>query len=143
MRHRLVELAIEMHDAALTYLVELQPTEAAAWAEAVGAWQPWQGGPVPVVEAANRLIPRKVFGPDNPNTGRPHHTFRAGREYSTVIYVDIIAAYIVDGRPVDVARRVIEAAQPLARADECDILPRFAGEDVDAGASVSIRFWWD
>ncbi len=138
----LIDLVELLYNRCQHFQVTLTPAEAAEFARRVGPWQPEQYGMLPVIEAADRIIPRKSYGPDNPNHGRTFHTYRVGREYSAVLYVDILSTYLAPGvTAAELGQRIIEEAQAAARADEAYTLPLFQ-EDPD-GDSIAVRFWWD
>jgi len=95
--------------------------------------------PADVIELINKIdeiVPKKQYGPGNPNNGQSHHLFEIGNESSRVIYVEVITAYLPEGYDrQELAKRLCTLGK-RAHADEVSLW------DIDRG-SFTIRFWWD
>lgn len=87
-----------------------------------------------MVTEINRLMPRMVYGPDNPNTGRFAHVYKIGQEYSRVIYVNLLKAY---GALVNWENLVgeLEKLPTMFPVDEFDV-------SLD-NSWLTVRMWWD
>lgn len=86
------------------------------------------------VKEINHIMPVMNFPGDNPNNGRHFHTFRFGREYSLVLYLDIITAYLPENYKYV---KLISKLESLAHeiANEFDVK--------NESGQITIRFWFD
>lgn len=135
---RMVEAALELDKYSIDYLVEFPPKEAREFVSRAEAYNGFtQEGLVELIDEIGNLIPLKDYGPDNPNTGQPHHRFRIGNEGSRVIYLEIYETYMPkDYGKYELLFENLKNLGYAARADEVD--------EVDPGIFTrGIRYWWD
>lgn len=76
-----------------------------------------------------------VNGEPNPNNGRTHHEFYVGREYSRVLYLEIVKTYMPKYWNWETFDYDLKQLANLAMANE------FSANHNEY--SVSYRFWWD
>lgn len=128
-------LALDAH--ALFYRVRLDPAEARSFARLRGNLAADDGSTLAVlIEAIDQAIPVMNFGPDNPNTGQPSHTYEVGSENSRVLYLDWTRSYATkDFDWPALESRLREIAED-AGADEF-------GPEEDGIFGFRYRFWWD
>lgn len=88
------------------------------------------------IEQINGLIPLMNFGGDNPNNNNPHHTFDIGREYTRVIYINVVKAYMPKDFSYDKLRSQIEKVAIKHYADEKDVIE-------NTPSFFQMRIWWD
>jgi hypothetical protein len=76
------------------------------------------------------------FGFDNPNNGHTFHTYQIGKEYSRVLYIEVVKTYIT--KPFDYARlaRQLAAWAVAAGAGEHDVIE-------NSPTAFEFRVWWD
>jgi hypothetical protein len=136
-----VAAALVLDEHALRYQVELTPDEAIDFAANLRDYNEATASRLTaLVQRINDLIPPMDFGllngEPNPNNGRPHHTFRMGREYSRVLYVCIVKSYLP--RDYDWAELVstLDFYARHAAADE-------HGLSQTSPTSITFRVWWD
>jgi hypothetical protein len=128
-------LALDKHF--LHYQIEFRPDEAAEFlraTEQVNDTKP--DALASLVQTITENVPPMNFGAGNPNNGNPHHTFRIGREYSRVIYLNIIKTYLPSDFDYKSLHTRLDALARQALADECDV-------EQDDMRRFSYRFWWD
>ena len=90
-----------------------------------------------IIEEINSLIPLMNYPiGNNPNHGKPHHTFDIGKEYSTVIYVNVVKAYMPKDFSYDKLRSQIEKIAIKHYADEKDVIE-------NTPSFFQMRIWWD
>jgi len=89
-----------------------------------------------LIRRINALVPPMQYGPDNPNTGKMHHTFTYGRENSRVLYVQVVSAYLSSLMEMVHIEAGLRALVQEFAVDE------FSVERND-GSSLKCRFWWD
>jgi hypothetical protein len=88
-----------------------------------------------MVGEISNWIPLMDYGPDNPNTGKAHHKFRIGREYSRVIHLELVKAYFPKGYDYsDLIKR-------LKKISEKYLTDVFGVEETDT--ALTVRFWFD
>lgn len=116
-------------DSRLHYNVTVNPEEAVAFAQKVDS------GLLGMIKEINSLIPKMDYGPNNPNTGQFHHNFKIGREYSRVVYLEFVKAYL----PKDFNYlNLFDKLSKLSKIFRCD---EFSIDNQEG--SVSVRFWFD
>jgi hypothetical protein len=97
-----------------------------------------------VLEALDRidgLIPRKQYGPGNPNNGQRDYTISIGREGSPVIYLERLEFF--DKPELDNAtmKAICREMELMASADESHY--RIRDLSCGPGRKIEFRFWWD
>lgn len=76
-----VSAAVQLDRLFNAYEIEMTPTEAFTFAEvAPPAGVTKLASLRSLIEQINAVVPPANFGPDHPQTGKPHHYFRMGRE---------------------------------------------------------------
>ena len=142
-----VAAALLMDGHAHHYQVKYTPEEAAELVAHLGDYNAaTQDELSALLCAIDSCIPTMDFGGDNPNNGRPHHHYRIGREYSRVIYVDILATYITApyGWAVDDWCRLAARLEALGRKAGADeVAASWSGDIEDDTGELTCRFWWD
>lgn len=119
------------------YQVEMRPDEAMEFTAALDDYNGFDPDrAVKLIERINDLIPPMQFGSGNPNNDKPHHTFRVGREYSRVMYLDVVKAYM----PIN--HDYAKLAGKLGRLGN-DVNADEAGVVEDTDGCFTFRFWWD
>lgn len=88
-----------------------------------------------LVKEVNSIIPPMQYPGDNPNNGQPFHTFTIGKEFSRVVYVNVVKAYRKDINYEKLTKE-LRAVGKAYHADENDL-----HENTD-GIFIW-RFWWD
>lgn len=134
-----VKAALALDEHSLNHRIEMDPGEALAFVKNDKSYNCYDTRKVSLmIRRINAIIPRMDFGGDNPNNGRPHHTFEIGNESSRVIYV-VIRRFNLNGMDDDETMRLvgqIDQAAKDADADERQ-LRRFDDRVVE------FRIWWD
>lgn len=95
----------------------------------------------------NNLVPPMNFGETspgfpNPNNGKPHHEYRIGREYSMVLYVDILKTYMPKDFCYSQLSNQLAMVAKFMRADEFDVIKDSPHSERNPGEFI-YRFWWD
>lgn len=88
------------------------------------------------VKDINRLMPRAAFRTNEPN--RLRHEFSIGREFSRVVYVEVVKTYRMDYTESDwesLAGSITFQASCVG-ADEYDVVE-------NSPTFLKIRVWWD
>lgn len=133
----LIRAALALDEEALNWSVTVRPDEAAELAAALREYNeatPERLGAI--IASVDGLIPRKDLGDGNPNTGGMHHEYRIGREFSRVLYVQIVRTYLPEGFEVAaLAVRIKEIAKGH-RADEAWVTR-------DTPHDFEFRIWFD
>ena len=97
-RSALLDAAAALDLVALQWRVTVRPDEAA---DLVGALRDYNGATRRVLArliiGVDAVIPGSDYGPANPNTGRMHHEYSIGREFSRVLYVEVNKTYLPTG----------------------------------------------
>ena len=121
--------------------VELTPEQAVEWAGRCPDYNGFDPAKVQrFIRAVNKLVPPMRFGPDNPNTGKPHHKWVVGREGSMVLYLKVIPTYLPTEFDYDELEGQLKALGEVAEADEFHYYrPDLSVRQWD----LSVRFWWD
>lgn len=132
-----VDAALALDPLSLHYKVQFDPDEAVEFASR----EVMRYGPtLELVEGINELIPLKSYpkvnGRPNPNDGQPHHKIWVGREYSRVVYLEIIKAYMPDGFEYSRLGPKLKALGRRMSCDEAECLKSNADR-------FAYRFWWD
>lgn len=117
-----------LDEVSLHHRVQLRPEEALAYFDKNSKHHE-------LINCINEAIPRMNFEKSNPNNGRMFHEFWVGREYSRVIYVDVVTAYLGDHNEHNEIYKRLERLAKLAWADEFSV-------DREDGC-WTYRFWWD
>lgn len=133
----LVRAALALDEAALNWSVTVRPDEAAELAAALREYNeatPERLGAI--IASVDALIPRKDYGNGNPNTGGMHHEYRIGREYSRVLYVQIVRTYLPEGFDVATLAARIKQVAKGHRADEAWVTK-------DTPHDFEFRIWFD
>jgi len=136
-----VNLAIVMSlDAEFTqYRVELEPNDALEFLSSTTYNLATGERLAELILELGKMIPPMQYsminGEQNPNNGRTHHKFYVGREYSRVIYLEIVKAYMPKYWDWTTFDRDVKRLANLAMAEEFSA----AHEE----HSVSYRLWWD
>lgn len=133
----LVRAALALDEEALNWSVTVRPDEAAELAAALREYN--EATPVrlaAIVASVDDLIPRRDCGDGNPSTGGMHHEYRIGREYSRVLYVQVVKTYLPDGFDLAaLATRITKIAKGH-RADEAWVTK-------DTPHDFEFRIWFD
>lgn len=97
-----------------------------------------------LIIAINKLIPVKNYPGDNPNNGDMSHNFRVGREYSQVLYLEVIKAYLPkDFDYIELANK-LKLLAINAHCDEYMIIENSSEPFMDGITGEFLyRFWWD
>lgn len=86
-----------------------------------------------------RMVPPMQYGiingQPNPNNGRTHHEFYIGREYSRVLYLEIVKTYMPKYWNWETFDHDLKQLANLAMTNEF--------EANHNEYNVSYRFWWD
>lgn len=107
------------------YQVRMDPDEALEFTAALGDYNSFEPAKaVKLIEKINGLF------------DKPPHTYRVGREYSHVMYLDIVKAYLPAGNDYDALANTLSGWGLEAKADE-------AGVTEDGNGMFTFRFWWD
>ena len=131
-----IHAALLLDPHSLRYQVEMTPSEALDFTGQLENYNDFYPESVAeLLEKINDLIPAMQFAPNNPNNGRPHHTYRVGRESSRVLYLDIVKAYMPASDYAAIAH-TLTAWGHKAKADE-------AWVEEDSESMFTFRFWWD
>lgn len=133
-----VKAALALDEHALEYAVTLSPTEALAFVKRASEGNGSQADFVQLIENISQRIPRMDYGSDNPNTGRFHHAFRIGNEYSRVIYFRLQKCHVKQYGEAEFTSLTADLTlyAQAAKADEFDV----SNEDEH---EYEFRFWWD
>jgi hypothetical protein len=135
---------IKLDNISLTHNVEMRPECARYWADqqfkkscdvgpATGfGLSAWQTGRL--IRLIDDTMPRMDFGLNNPANGRVAHTYKIGREYSRVIYVNLPKLYntTADWKQTEKEIRILAKHY---QADEIDV--------EQTPVSFEARLWWD
>jgi hypothetical protein len=124
-----IELLHALDVVSMHHRVELRPDEREQF------FEKFDDEALALVKAINALVPPMRYGEDNPNTGKPHHTFNVGREYTRVIYVELVAAYFKNDEERRAVAHGIARLATEAGADERDVKEK--------PGSTTVRLWWD
>jgi hypothetical protein len=119
----------------LHYRVELRPDEMMELAEVMDSRHAVKINPA-MVTAINEIMP-VCKGEGQHLDGRQFHTFWFGREYSRVLYVDVIKNYHTKEPPVTWST-LKTRMKHIANVYHCD--EHSVEED---GTFMRFRFWWD
>lgn len=132
-----VQAVLNLDPCALHYRVRLEPDEMRELAGQFADYnQATSEALVALVGKVDKLIPPMNFGGNNPNNGHTHHHYFVGREYSRVVYLEVIKAYLPDSFDYVALGKGLARIGREAGADETDITANDFGEFV-------YRFWWD
>ena len=132
-----VEKMLELDPIAHDYLVKLSPSEALEFAKNAQEYNNIRRDKLAaLVRRINDTIPSMDFGPNNCNTGRPHHTYDVGNENSRVIYVNILKFYMPADYDYAWLATFLKQLGSEALADESDIVQSDA-------TKFRFRFFWD
>ena len=138
----LVEAALAIDRVSDDYLVKMTPAQAGEFLSRADAYNIFTSEDlVELLEAVDGEIPPMRFGPDNPNTGKPHHTYMVGNEGSRVVYLAVNKFYLEErfqGKPFEYPHlgTELELLGLRAHANE-------AWVDQDDDKTFKFRFWWD
>jgi len=96
---------------------------------------------VDALDHIDRLIPRRSYGPENPNNGQRDYRLRVGREGSPVLYLDRLE--VGEKLPLTDAsiKAICEEMELIGGADEADA--SIEPLSFTNGRHVTFRFWWD
>ena len=133
----IVRAALALDEEALNWSVTVRPDEAAELAGALGGYN--EATPerlAGIIASVDDLIPRKDYGQGNPNTGGMHHEYRIGREYSRVLYVQVVKTYLPDGFDLAALGVRIKEIAKDHRADEAWVTK-------DTPHDFEFRIWFD
>ena len=132
-----VQKMLELDPIAHDYLVKLSPSEAMAFVSHAQEYNNiYREKLTRLIESISDTIPPMDFGPENPNTGRPHHTFEIGNENSRVIYLEIQKFYMPASYDYAWLATVLKQLGSEALADERDVVQSDA-------TKFRFRFFWD
>jgi len=97
-----------------------------------------------VLDALDRidgLIPRKQYGPGNPNNGRRDYMISVGREGSPVIYLERLEYFDKPRLDNATMKAICREMELIASAD----VSHYFIEDSSFrhGRKIKFRFWWD
>ena len=133
--------AVALDEVSLQHKIELRPAAARRFAYNAGSHGVESWRLRELIRQIDRLIPPMGFGKlnglDNPNDGKPHHWYTIGKEYSRVLYLNIVKPYL-SRAPFDYQdlTRKLDALACQYRADE-----HWTTENDDL--SYVYRLWWD
>lgn len=135
-RQLFIQTIRQMDSLSLHYRVELRPDEMMELAEVMDSRHAVKINPA-LVTAINEIMP-VCRGEGGALDGRQFHTFWFGREYSRVLYVEIIKTYHTKVNQLGwtAVRQAMEALGKRALCDECDVVE-------DSGTVLKFRLWWD
>lgn len=133
----LVRAALALDEEALNWSVTVRPDEAA---ELAGELRDYNEATreriAAIVESIDAIIPRKDYGEGSPNAVGMHHEYRIGREYSRVLYVQVVRTYLPEVFDLAaLAARIKEVAKGNA-ADEAWVTK-------DTPHDFEFRIWFD
>lgn len=121
--------------------VELTPEQAIEWARRTGGYNEFDPAKVEfLIRAVNTLVPPMNYGPNNPNTGHPHHKWVVGREGSMVLYLRIIETYLPKDFDHEGFEKRLKKLAEEALADEYSYQRRDPAKE---HWDLKVRFWWD
>lgn len=130
-------LAVELDKRFTNWSVRLIPTEALEFCRVAEEYNNLTSeGVCELIAEIDAIIPAMSFEPNNPNTGKPHHCYRIGKEGSRVIYLKIIKSYLPEDFDYAMLIRELIKIGRLARADE-----NYVEKNTDS--KFVHRFWWD
>jgi hypothetical protein len=120
----------------LHYRVELRPDEMMELAEVMDSRHAVKINPA-MVTAINEIMP-VCKGEGQHLDGRQFHTFWFGREYSRVLYVEIIKTYHTKVNQLGWAavKQAMAELGKRAFCDECEVVE-------DTSTVLKFRLWWD
>ena len=139
---KLIEAVLTIDEVSIEYLVKMTPVQAREFLSRADAYNAFtRTDLVSLVEAVDAEIPLMQFGPDNSNTGKPHHFYLVGNESTRVVYLVVNKFYLeerLQGQPFDYQRLVttLRSLADRAHADETSV----NRNDSD---TFKFRFWWD
>lgn len=134
---RKIATLLNLDPRCLHWQAKVTPAEAlefSARSEQYNAWTPLRA--VTLIEVVNNAIPPMQFGPDNPNTGQTHHTYKVGRSYSRELHVRIVKAYMPNDWDYTLLAAKFRSWGKDAKSDEADVT-----EETDG--CFTFRWWWD
>jgi len=122
----LVRAAVRLDNEALNWLVTVSPVKAAELARALRDYnEATRARLTAIIESIDAMIPRDM-----------HHEYSIGRNYSRVLFVQVVKTYLPDGFDLAaLAARMKEIANGNA-ADE-------AWATKDTPHDFEFRIWWD
>lgn len=135
----LIMSALKLDDFAQYYRVKMNPEEALVFFQhSKPRCQCYPAVLRRFIAAINDAVPLMEYGPENPNTGKQHHSFWVGREGYRVVYLDIAKLSILFGKEKDFdfdafGKRLILIAEQH-HAYEADVTQNDIG--------FECRFWW-
>lgn len=129
-------------DRSLHFQVELDFDEACQFIRRIDRYNDFDWAHVlDALDHIDRLIPRRRYGPNNPNNGQRDYTLRIGREGSPVLYLDRLEFYDKDRLSDDRIKAICEEMELIGMADEADASVEPAA--IPDGRHIIFRFWWD
>lgn len=136
-----LDAILALDEIAENYRVEVSPILAANLALALGDYNDATGERLSgLIEEIDGMIPVMKFGDvdgrPKPNNGRTSHPYCIGREYSRVLYLKIIRAYIPIGFSFDLLSVALRRLGRKYHANEYSITDGRTGV-------FEYRFWWD
>jgi hypothetical protein len=133
--NKFIQGALAVDEVSTHFRIEFAPDTARAFVRIADAYNGFnQCDLVNLIDAVNDAIPPMLYGPGNPNNGRPHHKFLIGNEGSRVIYVNVTKAYLPASFNYAQLTSKLKAIGRRAHADEMD----------ETGThSYQFRYWWD
>jgi hypothetical protein len=121
------------------YQIKMTPTEAMEFVKHSGSFNRCcKSNLVRLIQRIGKFLPKKYYGPGNPNNGCPTHYFYIGNEGSRVIYVTfskcdwVIQDAMLGGKRLN---KTMQKFAKEARADE--------SMETSANFEYKFRFWWD
>ena len=101
-----------------------------------------------MIREIDATIPRMSYptlnGRPHANNGRPHHWYTVGKEYSRVLYLNVVKGYLDNHPPYqfrpafffDGLTTTLEAIAKRYHADEFDVVE-------NSDTMYKVRVWWD
>lgn len=132
MNKKLVDIVLEAEKNCLHFRMELKPDE---FFDFIVRSDRYTTDIVRCFFQIDALIPRMSYPEPNPNNGHPFHTYDVGNEYSSVVYLKFVKAYLPkDFNFGELQDKLHEFAHKMA-CEEMDV----AKDD----GCFEFRFWWD
>lgn len=129
-------------DRSLHFQVELDFDQACRFIRRINQYNDFHWGHVlDALDHIDRLIPRRSYGPNNPNNGQRDYTLKIGREGSPVIYLDRLEFFDKEQLSDERIKAICEEMELIGMADEADASIESAA--IPNGRHISFRFWWD
>lgn len=127
----------------LDFRIQLPYSDAIEFIRLIGDYNNFEPGTViDSLERVDRLIPRRSYGPGNPNNGQRDYHISIGREGSPVIYIERHEfSFTSNWLDEPTMKTICREMELCGLADESDYtVQELTGF---SGRRIEFRFWWD